>query len=254
MKPWRAAMTLMAGCLMVSASVRAEQARLLVSAAASLREVLQVCAAEYGAAEVTFNFGGSGALAAQIKSGAPVDVFFAAGEKPMATLVEAGLADAAEVRRFLSNRLVLIAPNGSTEPAGWTELRGEAVRHVALGEPASVPAGAYAAEVLRKLELWEALNGRLVYAKDVRQVLAYVERGEAEAGLVYATDAAGSDKVRVVAVAAAETHAPITYPLAVVATGANRAAAREFAAWLEGPAARGIFERSGFLVTKGGAE
>jgi molybdate transport system substrate-binding protein len=253
MKPWRVTLIFLVGCL-AAAGGRAEQARLLVSAAASLREVLQACAAEYGAAEVTFNFGGSGALAAQIKNGAPVDVFFAAGEKAMAAVVEAGLAEAADVRRFLGNRLVLIAPKGSMVPQDWAGLRDETVQHVAIGEPGSVPAGAYAAEALGKLGLLDVLKGRLVYAKDVRQVLAYVERGEAEAGVVYATDAAGSDKVRVVAVAPGETHAPITYPLAVVATGANREAAQAFAAWLEGPAARGIFERSGFLVTAEGAE
>lgn len=252
MKLWRAAASLvLAWC--GGAAGRAEEPVLLVSAAASLRTVLQACAAEYPAAKLTFNFGGSGALAAQLLNGAAVDVFIAAGENPMARVVEAGLVDGGEVRRFLGNRLVLIAPRRveRTGVDGWEDLRGEKVRHLAIGEPRSVPAGEYAAETLRHLELWDSMKGRLVYAKDVRQVLAYVERGEAEAGLVYATDAADSDAVRVVAPAPEGAHSPIRYPLAVPLAAPNREAALAFAAWLEGAGARAIFLRSGFLVTEG---
>lgn len=228
---------------------------LLVSAAASLREVLTECARERAGARpgepgVVFNFGASGALAAQIKNGAPADVFIAAGEKPMAAVVAAGLAEAGAVRRFAGNRLVLIAPAGSESPRDWAELASPAVKHLALGEPASVPAGAYAAEVLRTLGLWDALAGRRVFAKDVRQVLAYVERGDAEAGVVYATDAAASRRVRVVAEAPAGAHAPITYPAVVLAEAPRAAEARAWLSWLEGAEARAIFRRHGFVNTE----
>jgi molybdate transport system substrate-binding protein len=252
---------------LVAAEVPAREAPLLVSAAASLRGVLTECAAERAKAwpeepGVVFNFGASGALAAQIKNGAPVAVFIAAGERPMAQVVAAGLAEAGAVRRFVGNRLVLVAPAGSVTPRGWAELASAAsaggVRHLALGESASVPAGAYAEEVLKTLGQWEALEGRRVLAKDVRQVLAYVERGDAEAGVVYATDAAAAPQVRVVAEAPEGAHAPITYPAVVLAGAPGAEAARAWLKWIEGAQARAIFARHGFVVAaaerEGGGE
>ena len=109
------------------------------------------------------------------------------------------------------------------------------------------------AKVLKKLALWDALEGRRVYAKDVRQVLAYVERGDAEAGVVYATDASASAKVRIVASAPAGSHAPITYPAVVLKNAPRGEPAREWLVWLEGAEARAIFTRHGFVVAEGAA-
>jgi molybdate transport system substrate-binding protein len=118
---------------------------------------------------------------------------------------------------------------------------------VAVGEPKTVPAGQHAAQVLRSLKLDEAMKGRLIYGANVRQVLEYVERGEVDAGIVYATDAReAGERVRVVATAEAGAHEPIQYPAVVLADSPRRAGARAFLDYLAAEKAREIFARRGF--------
>jgi len=119
---------------------------------------------------------------------------------------------------------------------------------IALGDPASVPAGQYGRQTLIALHLLDTLNSKLVFAKDVRQVLTYVETGNADAGLVYATDAQASGKVRVVATAPESSHDPIVYPAAVVKGTQNEDTARKFLDYLSSPVARAIFVRHGFTI------
>jgi molybdate transport system substrate-binding protein len=195
---------------------------------------------------VSYNYGGSGTLARQIEQGAPVDVFFSAAEKQMDELAAQGLIVADTRRDLVGNALVLIAPAQATELHSFQDLTGTAVKTLALGEISTVPAGMYARQTLEHLGYFAAVEKKVVYAKDVRAVLTYVETGNADAGLVYQTDANTSKKVRVVAIAPADSHDPILYPAAVLRDSKNKPAARAFLDFLQGPDARAVFQKYGF--------
>jgi molybdate transport system substrate-binding protein len=195
---------------------------------------------------VTFNYGGSGTLARQIEEGAPVDVFFSAAEKQMDELAAQGLIVADTRRDLVANALVLIAPAQPTALHSFQDLSNAAVKTIALGETSTVPAGMYARQTLEHLGLFASVEKKIVYAKDVRAVLTYVETGNADAGLVYQTDANTSTKVRVVAVAPADSHDPILYPAAVLRDAKDKAAARAFVEFLQGSDARAVFQKYGF--------
>jgi molybdate transport system substrate-binding protein len=247
---WRASWAMLALCVL--AGCRAPQRRVLtVSAAASLTDAIEEIEAGYlrvhADVDVRNNFGSSGTLARQIEDGAPVDVFLSAAAKPMDDLQARGLVAAGTRVNLLRNTLVLIAPRDS-KLGGFQQLTDPAVRSIALGDPASVPAGQYGQQILASLHLLDAVRPRLVLAKDVRQVLAYVESGNADAGLVYATDALTSTSVRVVATAPESSHDPIVYPAAVIAHGRHEEAARAFAEYLRTPAASAVFEKHGFTI------
>jgi molybdate transport system substrate-binding protein len=222
---------------------------LTLSVAASLQESITEAEAEYqrehGPVEFRNNFGASGTLAREIENGAPVDAFIAAGEKPMTQLETEGMLEAGTRVNLLRNSLVLIAPH-SSDLQGFDQLGDSRVRLIALGDPASVPAGQYGKQTLESLHVYDKVKGKIVLGKDVRQVLTYVETGNADAGLVYATDAQTSQQVRVVAAAPEESHDPIVYPLAQIKGSHNADAVRSFIAFLRSPGARAIFERHGF--------
>jgi molybdate transport system substrate-binding protein len=195
---------------------------------------------------VTYNYGGSGTLARQIEQGAPVDVFFSAAEKQMDELAAQNLIVADTRRDLVGNTLVLIAPAPPTALNSFQDLTNPAVKNLALGETSTVPAGMYARQTLEHLGLFAALEKKVVYAKDVRAVLTYVETGNADAGLVYQTDANTSKKIRVVAIAPADSHDPILYPAAVLRDSKDKPAARAFLEFLQGPDARAVFQKYGF--------
>ena len=222
-----------------------------VSAAISLKDSLDEIGSIYEQAhpdvKISFNYGGSGTLQRQIEQGAPVDIFFSAAEKQMDDLQAKGLVDAATRRNIVRNQLVLIAPVSNTTIHNFQDLSNPATKIVALGEPATVPAGMYARQTLEHLGLLAAVEKKTVLAKDVRAVLTYVETGNADAGLVYQTDAQGSAKVRIVAVAPADSHDPIVYPAAILKGAKNLPEAKSFFAFLSGSEAREIFQKHGFL-------
>jgi molybdate transport system substrate-binding protein len=244
-------MALVALAVSISACHTADRITLTLSAATSLKDAIVEAEASYrqGHATIDFsnNFGSSGTLAAQIEQGAPADVFLSAADRPIDDLERKGLIAAGSRCNLLRNSLVLIAPRDS-RLQDFQGLTGDSVRLIALGDPASVPAGEYGRQTLLSLHLWEKLNAKLVLAKDVRQVLAYVETGNADAGLVYATDALASDKVRVVAVAPESTHDAIVYPIAAVRGSQNQEADRSFIDYLASPAAQAIFRKHGFTI------
>lgn len=229
-----------------------KQVMLTVSAAASLKDALEEIQRLYENekphVKITFNFGSSGSLQQQIEQGAPVDVYISAAARHMAALEEKALIVPETKNILLKNRIVLIALADNLQITGFDSLLGDGVRHVGLGEPESVPAGRYGKEVLASLGLWEPLQERMVFAKDVRQVLNWVESGNADAGLVYLTDATGSAGVRIVAIAPEETHSPVIYPLAVLRASKAFAEAQDFSAFLFSEAAKQVFLQYGFIV------
>ncbi len=226
-----------------------QRTTLTLSIAASLQDAMGEVEAEYQHehGEVVFrnNFGSSGTLAQEIAEGAPVDAFLSAGTRPVDQLDAKGLLQPGSRVNLLRNTLVLIAPRDS-DLQGFDQLSGNKVRLLALGDPASVPAGQYGKQTLESLHLYDELKSKFVLGKDVRQVLAYVETGNADAGLVYATDARISNEVRVVAIAPEQSHDPIVYPMTEIKGTRNDAAVRAFIAFIRSPQARAIFERHGF--------
>ena len=224
---------------------------LMVSAAASLTDAVEEIEAAYHREhpEIVLrnNFGASGTLAQEIEHGAPVDVFLSAAAKPMDDLEARGLIIKESRRDLLHNALVLIAPPES-QLHGFQQLADKSVRTIALGDPGNVPAGLYGRQVLSSLHLLDVVRSRLVLAEDVRQVLAYVATGNADAGIVYATDALTSGRVRVVATAPEGTHDPIVYPEAAILNGRNDVAARAFVEYLNAPVAKAIFVKHGFTI------
>lgn len=234
-----------------TARVAPQQASsITVSAAISLKdslgEVGHLYATQHPAVKVAFNYGGSGTLQRQIEQGAPVDVFFSAAEKQMDDLAAQELVARETRRDIVANSLVLITPVSSTMVKGFADLSRSQVSAIALGDPGTVPAGMYARQTLEHMGLLATIEKKIVYAKDVRAVLTYVETGNADAGFVYRTDALTSQKVRILATAAADSHDPIVYPAAVLKNSKNAAAAREFLDFLHGPEARAVFEKYGF--------
>ena len=229
----------------------AKQAPITVSAAISLKDALDQLGREYErdnpGAKVTFNYAGSGTLQQQIEQGAPVDIFFSAAEKQMDDLQSKDLVDVGTRRNIVSNQLVLIVPASNTTIHSFQDLSNVSVKILALGEPSTVPAGTYARQTLEHLGIWGGVEKKVVLAKDVRAVLTYVETGNADAGMVYQTDAQGSSKVRIVTVAPADSHDPIIYPAAIMKAAKNPSAAASFLAFLSSSAAREVFAKYGFL-------
>ncbi len=224
-------------------------AEITVFAAASLTDSLKEIAASYekaGGDKVRFNFAASNTLAQQIKAGAPADIFFSADVAKMDALEGAGLVAKDTRRNLLGNSLVIITSATDPAIASARDLTGPSVKHLSIGDPRAVPAGIYAKAWLEKAGLWAALQSKIVPAESVRTALAVVESGNAEAGIVYKTDAAISKKVKVVMeIPPAETPA-IIYPAALVKDSRNAAAARKFLAHLARKEAADTFTKFGF--------
>jgi len=247
-----AAVSLLAA-LTHGAAVRAQD--LTVFAAASMTNALEEAAALWAAAggpAPRLSFASSSALARQIEQGAPASVFVSADEQWMDHLQQRGLIATETRSSLLGNTLVLIAPAsaGAAEVplARGTDLlallRGG---RLAVGDPDHVPAGRYARSALEWMGSWDAVAPRLARADNVRVALALVERGEAPYGIVYATDAAAAGGVRVIGTFPAESHEPITYPVAVVGAQ-DGPSARRFIEYLRSDAAAAVFRRHGFSV------
>ncbi|MGM7634954.1 molybdate ABC transporter substrate-binding protein [Bacillus sp. Hm123] len=229
--------------------VKQESVELTISAAASLQNALNDIKAAYEKehpnVKIIYNFGGSGALQQQISQGAPVDLFFSAAEDKYDQLVEEGMIEKDKGTDLLANELVLIVPK-ETENNIQTFEDLKEVEKLSIGTPESVPAGKYAKESLENLQVWKDVEQKIVYAKDVRQVLTYVETENVEAGIVYKTDAMVSTKVDLAATAKEETHTPIIYPVGVIKDSAHQEEAQNFYEYLQNSASMETFEKYGF--------
>jgi molybdate transport system substrate-binding protein len=223
---------------------------LTVSAAISLKDALDAItplfAKQQSIIALHFSLGASGTLQQQIEQGAPVDVYISASPDQMDALAKKDLLLAGTRQDLLRNTIVLIAPAGGTQVSSFKDLQNPAIRFVAIGEPQTVPAGKYAQEVLTHLGLYDTLKPKFVFAKDVRQVLTYVASGNADAGIVYATDAKTTSQVKVVTVAPEDSHSPVIYPVAVLKDSKNAEAAKSFVAFLFSQQAQAVFHKYGF--------
>jgi molybdate transport system substrate-binding protein len=225
----------------------------IVAAALSLKGTFEEMAALYQAKHpgerVQFNFAASGVLQRQIEGGAPVDLFASASSREMDELERKNLLAAGSRRAFARNGIVLIALAGAKPAASdFRDLQSVKVRRIAIGNPATVPAGKYAEEVLRSFSVWDTVREKLVFAENVRQVLDYTARGEVDAGVVFFTDAMGVPGIQVAASAPETSHAPAVYHAAVVAGAKNNERARAFIEVLLSPEGREVLKRRGFLT------
>lgn len=229
----------------------AQAGEVTISAASSLTNVFQDIArsyeTEYVDARVMLNFGGSGGLLQQIAKGAPVDVFASADQETMDIAAMQNLLAADTRQDFARNTLVLIVPSESPIRLGQlADLQQSSVERVAMGNPASVPAGRYSRQALTAANLWDNLQDKVINTQSVRQSLDYVARGEVAAALVYATDARlMKDKVKIAFTVPLE--ADISYPIAQVRDSANSDEAKRFINYLQSPVGQDILARHGFL-------
>ncbi len=227
----------------------AAASEITVFAAASLTNVLTEIGAAYKESsgdKVLFNFAASNTLAQQIRAGAPADLFFSADEAKMDALEEANLIVPGTRRSLLGNSLVIITPTGGLKITRPADLTQPAIRHLSLGDPKAVPAGVYAKSWLESEGLWETLQPKLVPAENVRAAMAVVASGNAEAGIVYNTDAATSRELVIALEIPASEGPKITYPAALLADSRNKEAARKFLIHLGGKQAAETFAKFGF--------
>jgi molybdate transport system substrate-binding protein len=241
--------------ILAPAAARADD--VVVFAAASLKTALDEIAADWsatGAGTAALSYAGSSALAKQIEQGAPAEVFVSADLDWMDYLAARDLIDPDTRVNLLGNQIVLVAGGADAPPVAIAPgfdlagLLGDG--RLAMADVTAVPAGRYGKAALETLGVWESVADKTAQAENVRAALAFVAQGEAPLGIVYATDARAEPQVSVVGTFADDTHPPIVYPLAVVA-GATDPSARAFAAYLQGPEARAVFEAQGFDVLEG---
>jgi molybdate transport system substrate-binding protein len=233
-------------------TLRCDAAEIRVFAAASLTDSMKEVAAAYekqSGDKVVFNFGASSTLARQVQEGAPADIFFSADEAKMDGLEAKGLIEKGTRKDRLSNALVIVvaAENGAAIKAP-NDLASPNVKRVALGDPRAVPIGVYAREFLEKMKLWDAVRPKVVAMENVRAALAAVEAGNADASVVYRTDAVISEKVRVAFEVPAEEGPRIRYPMAMVKDAKEPEAAKRFLAHLSSQEAGNIFKKYSFIV------
>ena len=246
------ALVLLPGNIVLCPRAAAAADAIVVSAAASLKNAFEqigsLYAAAAGDARAVFNFGASGDLMAQIRGGAPADVFAAAAAKDMDDLeAESALLPGTRAD-FAANEIVLVVPAASTARASsFADLTRPVFARIGIVNPKTSPAGRYAEEVFTSAAIAETVRPKLVLAENVRQVLDYVARGEVDAGVVYATDAAiRPQEVKVAAVAPAGSHQLVLYPIAVLKGAPHPEAAKAFVAAVRSDAGLAILARFGF--------
>lgn len=229
-----------------------EPVELYISAAASLTDVINELAEEYKslAPHVTLvcTFDSSGTLQTQIEEGAPADVFLSAAQKQMNSLEEAGLIVSDTRKDLLINKVVLIVPaDDESDIASFEDVTTDKVSMVAIGDE-TVPVGQYTEEIYTYLGTWEEVKTKANLGANVRAVLAWVETGDVDCGIVYATDAASSDLVKIVCEAPEGSHKAVVYPGAVVADSKNQEEAKAFLDFLSSAVAVAAFEKAGFTM------
>lgn len=243
----------LSGCSTDSTKSQDAEVELTISAAASLQEALAELQKEFEEVHpnihINFNFGASGALQQQIIQGAPVDLFISAAEDKFQQLVTDGFIDRAQAVQLLGNKLVFITPLDG--PNNWTALEDLVkANKISIGTPDTVPAGSYAKEALTNAGIWSRVEDQMIYAKDVRQVLTYVETGNVDAGIVYNTDARLSEKINIVTSVETSLHPPIIYPLGVVKNSDYQEESTLFYEYLQTDSAKELFESYGFTAIK----
>ena len=241
--------TAMTGC----GDKETEKTEVTVLAAASLTDALGEIIAEYekdADATITASYAGSGDLVQQIQGGAPCDIFVSASKSNMDVLEDEGYINTDTRKDLLINTLTLIATVEKADVVTMDNLTSDEIGMIAIGEPETVPAGKYATQTFESMGIAADLEGRLVYAKDVRAVLNYVESGDADCGFVYRTDAMLLDEEAGVIIGdvAEGLHDPVVYPAAILKDASAADAAADFFEFMQSDFAKEVFVKYGFTV------
>ena len=243
-----------AALLLLVSSAPAWADGITVFAAASLSHALQEVSARYEketGVEVRHSFASSATLAIQISAGAPADIFISANTDWMDYLQGRGQINATSRRNLLGNRLVLVVPKGKSIGVKFEkgyDLAGAFEGRLCTGNVEAVPVGIYAKQALSYFGWWEGLQRRVVGTQDVRAALAFVERGECAAGIVYESDARMSGKVTIAGVFPDSSHEPIVYPMALITNTGNKS--KGYWEYLQSPAGQTLFANHGFGMVK----
>lgn len=222
---------------------------MLVFAAASLADAMEEIETRFEAdtgTRLAISYGGSQALAQQIASGAPADVLVAAGRPPVDFLAARDAVDLVEEAIVRNELVVAVRADGGAGLQTMADLGGPPVERIAVADPELAPAGHYAREALESLGLWADLQPKLVFGADVRATLAYLESGNVDAAIVYASDARAGNKLRALDIVPADSYSGVAYPAVVIRGSGNRKAAVTFLEFLRSESAREIFRRLGF--------
>ncbi|MBC7712817.1 MAG: molybdate ABC transporter substrate-binding protein [Rhizobacter sp.] len=223
---------------------------ILVSAAASLKDVFNELGKEFETknnVKVSFNYAASGQLKQQIEAGAPVDVFASAAQADMDALVTKKLVDLGSKVNFTKNGLVIIQNiKSKIELKSVNDFAKPEVKKIALGTAETVPAGRYAKESLSELKIYDAIKAKLVFGENVRQVLDYVSKNEVDAGVVYSTDALSDKNVKTAFEIPESSHKAIVYPIAAVAASKNMKEAKDFITFVTNKDSQAVFKKYGF--------
>ena len=244
------------GCLLVflPGNGSAAGSEILVSAALSLKAPFEDMGRSFEGktgTKVIFNFGASGMLQRQIEGGAPSDIFASASPKEMDSLESGGFLIKGTRSNFAGNTIVLIVPSQSRlRTRSFDDLRKKEIRRIAIGNPASVPAGKYAEEVLKNSVLWETLKDKIVLCENVRQVMDYTARNEVDAGIVFRTDARNSRDIEIISEAPDQSHKPVLYVIAAINGSGHEMLAKEFISMLLADEGRKILKKYGFRNIK----
>ena len=237
---------------------------IIVSVASSLQDCINEIKNNYSKTKpevkVVINYGSSGTLQNQIEQGAPVDIFISAGISQMDSLENKKLLLENTRLDLLGNGLVLVTAKDNnkdknrekdnTKVTSLSDLSKPEIKQIGVATPTTAPAGKYTQEALTNLGYWDSLQPKFVFAKDVKQVLAYVETGNVDAGFVYLSDSKTSDKVNVMLNVPENLHATIIYPAAIMTDTKNKEAAEDFMGYLQGPEAKQVFVKYGFKTLR----
>jgi molybdate transport system substrate-binding protein len=245
-------MLFLSGCAQnVQVQQQVEPKEITVCAAASLKEALNEIQRQFEQKEnikITLNLASSGTLQKQIEEGAPADLFISAGKKQMDALENKNLLDKDSRKDLLKNRLVLVASKEYKDKINTITDLVDLDVQISIGEPETVPAGQYAKESLTNMDLWNKLTSKMILAKDVKQVLTYVENGEVAAGIVYASDATLIKDSFSVQEFDESTHSPISYPIATVSDTEDKDSTKKFTDYLMSDEAQSFFKKYGFTL------
>ena len=230
-----------------------ESVELIISAAASLKEAMgdiePLFIAKYPNVKLTFNFGASGSLQQQIEQGAPADVFISAGQTQMTALKDESLMVDDTCKNLVTNKLVLVGPSDTTITS-LNDLATDKVSTIAVGEPSSVPAGKYADEVLKNSNIYDSVSSKLVFAKDVKEVLAWSTSGNADVGFVYLSDALSNNSAKIIETVSEDLHSSITYPIGVIKSTTHLDESKNFTDFLFSDESKAIFEKYGYSLAE----
>lgn len=230
---------------------RGEKVELTILAAVSLTDVCNEIKEKYEEVNdnvtLTFSYGGSGALQTQIEEGAPADIFFSAAMKQMSALNEKGLMETDTIVELLENKVVLIVPKDSElNITEFSDVTGDEVSMIGLGDPTSVPVGQYAEEIFASMGILDIVKKKANYGTDVRNVLTWVETGVVDCGVVYATDVMTTENVTIVSYAPEGSCTPVIYPVGVVKSSQYQEAGKAFIEYLRSEETMALFESYGF--------